>query len=191
MGKPTRYFNAWGANNNTYNQLINYFQDIVSRCSMFPSFNFGPIWDFNATNGSVTFPSIWIEPTDTKIINSIQGVRVHKYVFYIYALDRIDKGDDNYQQILSDMDALLKFIIAEIREGEFARVNYMIIDTQADIEMKVLLEYTDEYTNGWRCKLTLRIPDIYTPCNIPIHPVPEPCVVTYVQQGYVDCGYVE
>lgn len=189
MAAPTPYFNTWGVNNNSYNQLINYIKEICANHGMKPSCTFGPIWDFNADN-QIFFPSIWIEPIDTKIVNSIQGVRVLKYAFYVYAVDRVDKGDNNFQDVMSDMDFLIKTIVAEIREGEFSRLNYFIIDSQDD-EMHPVIEFTDEYTAGWRCKLMLRIPDIYNPCNVPIIPVPEPCTVTYVQPGYVVCGYVQ
>lgn len=201
MAVPTPYFQQWGPNNNTYNQIIDYIRTICSNHEMNPFCDFGPIWNINARN-DITFPLVWIEPTDGKLINSVQGVRVKKYSLYIWCLDRINKGDQNfppitstyqYQEIISDTAFLLETIIAEIRESEWARLNYFILDS-ADDEMKIALEVTDENTNGWRCKMNFRIPDIYNPCNIPINPIPlfppDECVVTYVDDGYVDCGYV-
>lgn len=193
MSKPTPYFAKWGVNNNTYTQLINYITEIARSCYIEPYVEFGPFWNFNANN-ILTFPVLWIEPIDFKHVNSIQGIRVTKYSFYLYALDRIDKGDNNYQNILNEMDAFLKYLLASIRESEFTRLNYMILDKQ-DMDQKVMLEVTDEYTNGWRLKLNLRIPDIYTPCNIPI-PYLDPnepdgdCPNHYVEVHYVQCGYV-
>lgn len=186
------YFERWGVKNNTYDQIINTIKDIVKNHGMKPGFDFGPLWNFNATNSMKPsdFPFVWLEPTPTTLKNSIQGVRVWQCTFNMYALDRIDKGDNNYQQIMSDMDFLLKSIVAEIRESEFTRYNYVIIDYQ-DLVITPALEITDEYTNGWYLKLLLQIPDIYTPCNIPITPVVPPVEEMYVLLGYVDDGYVE
>ena len=195
MSAPTPYFNTWGVNNNTYDRIIDLFKQVVGAMYEKPSFGFGPMWQYNADN-QLTFPSIWIEPTATKMISSVQGIRVYKCSFYIYALDRIDKGDDNYQQILSDTDGMIKDIMSFIRESAFARLNYIIVDNTQDMEMTPVLEATDEYVNGWRAKISLRIPDISTPCNIPIKnispypPTPPTPPQRYVDIGYVDNGYV-
>jgi hypothetical protein len=194
--RPTAYFNTWGVSNNTYDRIINVFERVVSNMYMQPSWGFGPMWNYNADN-QLTFPSIWFEPIGPcKIVSSVQGIRVYKCVFNLYAMDRIDKGDDNYQSILSSTDGMLKDIMAEIREGEFARLNYVIVDNTQDQEMTPVLELTDEYVNGWKIKVTLRIPDILTPCNIPITnispypPTPPTPPQSYVDLGYVDNGYV-
>lgn len=189
MSAPIPYFSTWGVNNNTYNQIIDYMKMICSNHEMKPSCTYGPIWNFNADN-NLTFPAIWISPSESnKYLNTIQGVRVKKYQVYVYALDRIDKGDKNYLEIMSDMDFLLSTIIAEIRESEWARLNYFILDS-SDTEMKPMVEVTDEYTNGWQAKITFLVPDIYNTCNIPISTIPD-CQTTYVANGYVVCGYVE
>lgn len=205
MAKPTDYFLHWTVNNNTYNQLINYIRELCSNIefdgSITPFCDFGPLWNINARN-DITFPLIWIEPIPFKISNSNQGVRVVKYAFNIYALDRINKGDQNfppinnryqYQELLSDMDFLIKIILAEIRESEWARLNYFILDKAQDDEVTPMLEVFDENTNGWRCKLNLRIPDIYNPCNIPIARIPDEqdCPNNYVNINYVECEYVQ
>ena len=172
--RPTPYFNTWGVSNNTYDRIINVFEAVVANMPMATSWGFGPIWNFNANNtpNGELFPAIWFEPIGPcKIVSSIQGIRVYKCVFYLYAMDRIDKGDDNYQQVLSSTDGMLKDIMAEIREGQFARLNYVIVDNSQDQEMTPVIEVTDEYVNGWRIKVALRIPDILTPCNVPITPV--------------------
>lgn len=172
--RPTPYFNTWGVSNNTYDRIINVFEAVVANMGMQPTWGFGPIWNFNAENlpNGELFPAIWFEPIGPcKIISSVQGIRVYKCVFNLYALDRIDKGDDNYQQILSSTSEMLKDIMAEIREGVFARLNYVIVDNSQDQEMTPVLEVTDEYVNGWKIKVAIRVPDILTPCNIPITPV--------------------
>ena len=197
--RPTPYFNTWGVSNNTYDRIINVFEEVVNNMGMKPTWGFGPIWNFNAGNlpNGELFPAIWFEPIGPcKIVSSVQGIRVYKCVFNLYAMDRIDKGDDNYQQILSTTDGMIKDIMAFIRESAFARLNYIIIDNTQDIEMTPVLEATDEYVNGWRAKISLRIPDISTPCNIPIKnispypPTPPTPPQRYVDIGYVDNGYV-
>lgn len=170
------------------NKLLTVLNNISNAHQMRPSFGFGPTSDFNANN-QVKFPAIWVEPSESKDINSDQGVRVQQIGLNVYAMDRIDKGDSNFQELLSDMKYLLDTIIAYIRESQYCRDNYIILDKQDQIFTHVWRE-TDENCNGYKVKLLIRVADIYTPCNSPFGPINVPCPVTYVLPNYVDCFYV-
>lgn len=170
---------------NTLNRVLLSLEQICNAHQMRPSFGYGSTSDFNANN-QVVFPAIWVEPTESKVINSIQGVRVKQYALNVYAMDRIDKGDSNFQEIHSDMMYLLETIIAYIRESSFTRDQYISIDYQDQVFTPIVRE-ADENCNGFRVKLLLRIPDVYTPCNSPFAPIG---IERYVDLGYVDNGYV-
>jgi len=150
------------------NRIILTLQEICNVNSMVSYFNYGPISDFNADN-NVTFPAIWVEPTESRVINSVQGVKVAQVTLNLYALDRIDKGDSNFLDVHSDMMYLLQTIVGYIRESEYTRNLYITIDQQDQVFIPVTRE-TDENCNGFMLRLILRMPDVYTPCNSPFNP---------------------
>ncbi len=177
--------------NTTLNRVIQTIKMIAEAHQMKPYFGFGQGADINADN-QIFYPALWVEPVESKVMNSVQGVKVSQIGLNLYAFDRINKGDSNYQDLLSDMMYLLDTVIAEIREGEYSRSFRISIDKQDQIFTPIQRD-TDENVNGYRCKLLLRVPNTITPCNSPIGPiVPRVviCPVTYVDIDYVDCYYV-
>lgn len=141
-------------------------KSIVDRHFFKPDFGYGPTSDINAGN-QLTMPFVWLEPYQSRIINSIQGITVEKLTLNIYAMDRINKGDDNFAQIHSDMLYLLQTIMAEIRQSQTFIDLFIRIETEDQVFTPVTRD-TDEYCNGWMVKLVLRMPMTYNPCNIPI-----------------------
>lgn len=172
------------ATSTTLNKFIYQLQIAISLHQMRPFFaGLGPTADINAEN-NIKYPAIWVEPIESKSVNSIQGVRVDQLGLNVYCIDRIDKGDSNYQEILSDTRYILETLVGFIRESQMFRDEYIMIDTQDIIYTPVQRE-TDENCNGYRIRLLIRTPNTYNPCNSPFE-----CPVTYVDPGYVDCFYV-
>lgn len=152
-------------------RILETLQIICQAHYMRPSYGYGPTEDFNAANQTL-MPAIWVEPSDSKEMNTDQGVRVEELTLNVYAVDRINKGDSNFQYIHSDMKYLLQTIVAELREVEYVR-NLFIGLSRRDIEYKPITRWSDENCNGWMVKLIFRLPVVYTPCNIPIGPMPD------------------
>ena len=145
------------------NKIIKVLEAICTAHPMVNTFGYGPTSDINATN-DVVFPLVWVEPNMNRVINSDQGVKVAIISLNLYALDRIDKGDSNFLDIHSDMLYLLQDIVSFIRESDYTRTAYITIDRQ-DQTFTPMTRETDENCNGFMLSLTLRIPDVYTPCN--------------------------
>ena len=147
------------------NKIIKVIEEICNAHAFAPSFGYGPTSDINADNQTI-FPLVWVEPTESRVINSDQGAKVAQLSLNLYALDRIDKGDSNFLDIHSDMMYLLQTIVGFIRESSFTRDQYITIDRQDQVFTPVTRE-TDENCNGFMLRLVLRMPDVYTPCNSP------------------------
>lgn len=171
------------------NKLLTVLGNIVGAHEWNPSYGFGPTEDFNASN-DVTFPAIWVEPITNKNFNSIQGVRAQQIGINLYAMDRINKGDNNFQEVMSDMKYLLDTIVAYIADSQYCIDNFISLDKQ-DGELTPVMRTTDENCNGYRLKLLIRVADLYTECNSPFNAIPVICPVTYVLPNYVDCFYVQ
>lgn len=151
------------------NRILLTIQNICINHLMKPSFGYGDTGDFNASNQTL-MPAIWIEPMESNEFNSDGGVRVEELALNVYAIDRINKGDNNFQEIHSDMKYLLQTIIAEIRESSYTR-NLFIGLSRQNLYFKPVSRWGDENCNGWMVKLIFRLPVVYTPCNSPIDPI--------------------
>jgi len=155
--------------NPSLNRVIETIKIICESHHMKPYFGFGQGSDINADN-QIYYPAIWVEPYNSKVINSKQGIKVSQIGLSVYAFDRINKGDSNYQDILSDTMYLLDTIISEIREGAYCRSLGISVDMQEQIFTPIQRD-TDENVNGYKVTLLIRVPNTVTPCNSPISPM--------------------
>lgn len=152
-----------------YKRLLKIIGDLSLSNKLVSSFGVGPKSSFNADK-SVVFPSVWLEPGDVTIQQSDGGRYSMEYHnFNIYCYDRINKGDDNYQDSLDLTLYILETLIGQIDGHQYFQELGILMDGDQDIE--VLLEDTDENCNGWRWGLTFKIPMNFTPCNTPFIPI--------------------
>ena len=156
--------------NNTIslNKIISIFYDLALRQNMVNYVNSGNISNINTQN-NIIYPAIWIEPTRSRNIEGENGYRESEYEFNIYSLDRINKGDSNFQDTLSDAKYILDSMVSEIDGHQYYRD--MGIKLYGDQFFNTYIEETDENCNGWVLNLTLRVPNRYTPCNTPFAPI--------------------
>lgn len=152
-----------------YKRLLKIIGDLSLSSKLVSSFGVGPKSSFNADK-SVVFPAVWLEPGDVTIQQSDGGRYSMEYHnFNIYCYDRINKGDDNYQDSLDLTLYILETLIGQIDGHQYFQELGILMDGDQDIE--VLLEDTDENCNGWRWGLTFKIPMNFTPCNTPFTPI--------------------
>ena len=152
-----------------YKRLLKIIGDLSLSSKLVSSFGIGPKSSFNADK-SVVFPAVWLEPGDVTIQQSDGGRYSMEYHnFNIYCYDRINKGDDNYQDSLDLTLYILETLIGQIDGHQYFQELGILMDGDQDIE--VLLEDTDENCNGWRWGLTFKIPMNFTPCNTPFTPI--------------------
>lgn len=158
------------ATGSSLNRILYVLQVICDASQFNPSFGYGPTEDFNASNQTF-MPAIWVEPGSSKEFNYDNGVRVEELELNVYAVDRINKGDNNFQDIHSDMKYLLQSIVSMIRESSYTRYQWIGL-SRRDIEYKPFSRWSDENCNGWMVKLIFRVPVQYNPCNTPFDPLP-------------------
>jgi len=158
--------------NNTLslNKVVSILRDIQIRHKMVNSFFFGTTADYNALK-NVLYPIFIVEPTSTIMKQSQQtlGYQSEFLGFNLYLMDRINKGDSNYQELLSDCLYELQTIIAEIDNHiYYIEANMSIVE---DISFEPVVRFDDDDVNGYMAKIKFKIPIRYTPCNNPIQPI--------------------
>jgi hypothetical protein len=84
-------------------------------------------------------------------------------------MDKINKGDDNYDEIISDTKFILDSIISDMSQHKYY-IDFNLSLYQ-DIVMEVVVEATDDNVNGWIANVSIKNPVRYTPCNVPIEPI--------------------
>jgi hypothetical protein len=154
-------------NTSSLNQIITIFRDIATRSKMINDFGFGNTYDLNAKK-NIQYPLLWIEPSQnvTKDGGQNIGFREFYYGLNVYVIDRIDKGDSNYQELLSDTQYILNTIIAEIDQHIFYIDNNMSLT--GDIYTNPIVYSYDDNLNGYQAQLKIKVPLRYSPCNNPI-----------------------
>ena len=133
---------------------------------MVKDFRNGPLWDMNALKDLQT-PYIWCEEAQSRITIGNGSHKTGLYTFRLYCMDRIQKDQSNYQEILSDTKFILDTIITEIDQHPLFIQLGLSID-QGDVVFEPVYEETDVNANGHMVEFTFRYPIRYTPCNVPI-----------------------
>lgn len=157
------------ANNSfSVNQIVSIFRDLALRHDMINDFGYGPSYNIGASR-PMRFPYLWIEQGQAQVLKSINGYKENIYAFQIYCMDKINKGDDNYDEIISDTKFILDSIISDMSQHRYyVDLNLSLFQ---DITMEVVVEATDDNVNGWIANVSLKNPIRYTPCNVPIEPI--------------------
>ncbi|NBP66300.1 MAG: hypothetical protein EBU66_16820 [Bacteroidetes bacterium] len=84
-------------------------------------------------------------------------------------MDKINMGDSNYDEIISNTHYILETLIAEISQHKYYVDLNLSLD--GDISMEPVVEGTDDNVNGWQAEISLKVPIRYTYCNSPIQPI--------------------
>lgn len=152
----------------TLNMIIDLFRDIADRHLMVNDFGNGPSYNIGASR-PMKFPYLWVENQTATTISSVNGMKEKQYTFILYLMDKINKGDDNFDEIISDTDFILDGIIQEFSQSPFYVQNR--ISLVNNIVMQPVVEATDDNVNGWQATLTFKVPIFKTYCDMPILPV--------------------
>ena len=156
--------------NNTLNlnQIVSIFEDLSIRQQQINDFGYGPAYNIGASR-QMKFPYIWIENTQSISPRSANGYKEHLYTFTIYCVDKINFGEDNYEEIISNCHFILDTMIQEVAQHKFY-IDYNL-SIANDIIFTPVVEATDDNVNGWSCEITIKHPIRLTPCNTPIQPI--------------------
>lgn len=155
-------------NTQTVNQIVSIFRDLALRHEMVNDFFYGPSYNVGASR-PMRFPYLAVEQGQAQVLKSLNGYKENIYAFQIYCMDKINKGDDNYDEIISDTKFILDSIISDMSQHKYyVDLNLSLFQ---DITMEVVVEATDDNVNGWIANVSLKNPVRYTPCNVPIEPI--------------------
>ena len=158
--------------NNTIsiNKVVSILRDIQIRNPLTNTFFYGSGADFNALK-NVIYPAFIVEQSSTIMKQSQQtlGYQTEFLGFNLYVMDRINKGDSNYQELLSDCLYSLQTMITEIDNHiYYIELGMSIVE---DITFEPVIRADDDDIQGWMAKIKFKIPIRYTPCNNPIQPI--------------------
>jgi len=156
--------------NNTVsiNKIVSIFQDLSIRQEMVNDFGYGPAYNIG-TSREMKFPYIWVENGTGTTQRSDNGFKTNLYTFTIYCMDKINFGEDNYNEIISDTHYILDTMVQEIAQHKYYVDMNLSID--GDIQFTPVIEATDDNVNGWQIDITIKQPIRYTYCNSPIEPI--------------------
>ena len=150
------------------NEIILILNDISNRHNMVNDFGYGPSYNIGASR-QMKFPYIWVEQGQSQTLKSVNGYKENIYTFTLFCMDKINMGEDNYSELMSDTHYILDGVISEISQHKFyIESGISLID---NIIMDPVMEATDDNVNGWQCDLTFKVPVFYTPCNSPIRDI--------------------
>ena len=149
--------------------IISIFRDLDLRHKMINDFFVGERFDIGASN-PLKFPYLWLSYDQSVISGAINSnAQTITYVMQVAVMDKIKKGDSNYDNILSDTHYILSTIISEMAQHQYyANLN---IKLDGDIVFNAAQEFSDDNSNGWIATFKLKVPMRYTYCNSPIEPI--------------------
>jgi len=158
------------ANTPSLNKLIELVQLVSQNHKMVADFRFGPLWNRNALRDLKT-PYVWLEEKTSRIVMGNGSHKTGEYTFTLYCMDRIQKDESNYDEILSDTKFILDTIMTELDQHPLFVDLGISFPVDSTISYEPVYEETDTNSNGHSCEFTLRFPIRYTPCNVPINPL--------------------
>jgi hypothetical protein len=157
-------------NQSTISNFDKVFQSIAVRHLMIGgNYYFSPKWDF-ASNSAAKYPYFAVEVGKKEYVSGAQGVKSMIYNFKFYILDKIDKGDANYVETMSQTDYIMSTIIGEITDNQFYIDQNICIPKSFSANR--VFESTVDNANGWMADISFEVPMNYNSCNSPILPIP-------------------
>lgn len=155
----------------TLNELLIIFEDIASIHNMINDYGNGPSYNIGASR-PLQHPYMWVEPTTSNIVKGLNGFKEMTYSFNIYIMDKINKGDNNYNEILSDTNYIASTVIQLLSQHpNYVEYNLSLSE---DVTLEPAQEVTDDNCNGWIISATFKVPIKYTYCSSPIDSLPPP-----------------
>lgn len=142
----------------TLNNILDIFKSIAKKHIMINDYGYGP--HPNATH-NLKMPYMWVN-TIGATMNTTNGLYT-TYSIDCMIMDRIDKGDDNYQDTISDTNFILNTVIAEFKKQKDILDKLIILD--GNINMNSIYESTDNNVNGWLASFQIKVPIRYNPCD--------------------------
>ncbi len=168
------------ANTPSINRLKDLFYSLSVGNLMIHDFGFGPTYNIDTTTKK--FPLMWVEPDVNQAIVDDRRIQVFTHTFNIYVMDKIKRGDENFDEIISDCSYIIQQIITML--GKHPIYTELNIAIDNDVTWQPVFEVGDVNCNGYMATITLRLPNRFSPCNIPQQPI-----LSYTSS--LDSNYIE
>ncbi|OJW82067.1 MAG: hypothetical protein BGO69_15835 [Bacteroidetes bacterium 46-16] len=116
----------------------------------------------------VKFPYLWIQPYNSTALWSDDTSQMSDiyYGLNLYVYDKIDKGDGNFFDVISDCDFIINTILAHITLHPKYEEYEISIDQNTSSD--IVLHETDDDAAGCVSTVYFKVPFRYSNCNIPI-----------------------
>lgn len=171
----------------TLNKLVDLIKEVCLNHYMIADFDFGPLWNRNVEK--LRTPYIWLEEQGSKMSMGNGSFKTSVFTFKLYCMDRIQKDESNYQEILSDTKFILDTIMTDLDQHPLFVELGLTYDKTSDILYEPVYEETDVNTNGHSAQFSWKIAFRLTPCTVPINYNLSTGV--YVIDGYWINGYTD
>ena len=170
----------------TLNNLVALIKEVSLNHFMIKDFGFGPLWNRNVEE--LNTPYIWCEEGQSKMTQGNMSMKTSEYTFTLYCMDRIQKDETNYQEILSDTKFILDTIMTELDQHPLFIQLGLTYNKNQDIIYNPIYEETDYNANGHSAEFTWKFAFRLTPCTVPIQ---YNLGRVYVLDGYWDDDYTD
>lgn len=152
----------------TLNKIIELFKDLSNRHQMVAHFGYGPTNQID--NITPQYPLVWLDtPSSTVVLT--ERTLTGSYNLSLFCLDRVDKDQINFQDILSDTDFILNTMLTSFGFSSLYRDNFVKIEEGT--ATKTIITYDETINNkdnvaGWQMDFTIRFPIPLNECVIPV-----------------------
>ncbi len=140
----------------TLDNIVAYLQSFAANHKQVGGFFYGALYDINNWNG-INYPLLGVVP---------QRSVIHKYYIElklnIYMLDKIEQGDENRPEVLSDCF----YTLLDLKALIYKDFNIWLLPAD-DSDIEPLYENFDDYLGGWVLSLILKFDYIGNVCTIP------------------------
>lgn len=140
----------------TLNQIIKGLNDTANAHNQIHSFGFGNVWEMS-TSGVTDYVIMWADLED---IN--RGRTLTEYNFTIYILDRVDRGERNETEVLSDCARITEDVIASLRHPDWT---WVVEFNSARVQ--VFTERSLDMLSGCAFSITIKTINPDDTCQIP------------------------
>ena len=157
------------ANTPTILALENIFSVFFTSHKFLNGFDFGgPDWNLDVNQ--VLFPYMYVETGASKWLDpDNNSFLTEEQTFKVYIIDRINKGDINYIDVLSDTKYALSTYLSSVNQSPYMReLGIRVIDS---VNFTPLYEFSKDNCNGWVAEMSFRYPMRFDPCNAPMIPI--------------------
>lgn len=142
----------------TLNNILDIFKNIAKQHIMINDYGYGP--HPNAAH-NLNMPYMWVNTISASM--DVENNLTSTYTIDCMIMDRVDKGDGNFQETTSDTNFILNTVIAEFKHQKNIIDRLIIIEGPISIDL--ITESTDNNVNGWLASFQIKVPIRYNPCD--------------------------